>query len=166
VRSISATIAALASIVAIGASACGSGGDLASRQAAVAGAGAEVMPFSLDETTHIFSDTPTGGREDVVADDPSDQVTIEQIREHLTLEAGKFRRGDFSDPEAIHGPDMPGLAALKAGFNEIVVDLVETDDGAAIIFTTQDPDLIKAIHSWFAAQAMDHGSHAEHQVDQ
>ena len=34
---------------------CGSDQDLAERQEAVAEAGAEVMPFPLDETTHIFT---------------------------------------------------------------------------------------------------------------
>lgn len=152
----------LVALFVVGAAACGSDDDLAARQANIAEAGAEVMPFSLDETTHVFTDTSTGGRQDVVADDPSDEVNIEQIRLHLAAEADKFRGGDFSDPEAIHGPTMPGLATLKERFDEIVVDLVDTDDGAAIVYTARDAELIDAIHSWFAAQASDHGGHVEH----
>ena len=160
--STSHSIAAVAALLAITASACGSNDDLADRQAAVAEAGAEVMPFALEATTHIFTDTPTGGRQDVVADDPSDEVNIEQIRLHLVEEADKFRSGDFSDPEAIHGSAMPGLATLKTRYDDITVDLVDTEDGAAIVYTTEYPDVVDAIHSWFAAQASDHGSHAEH----
>lgn len=141
---------------------CGSDQGLAERQEAVAEAGAEVMPFSLDQTTHIFTDTESGGRQDVVADDPTDEATIEAIREHLADEAFKFQNGDFSDPEAIHGSAMPGLAELKTGFDQIDVVLLETATGAAITYTSQDPAMVSAIHLWFEAQTSDHGSHAEH----
>lgn len=57
---------------------------------------------------------------------------------------------------------MPGLAALKAGFDQIDVGLLETAGGAAITYTTQDPELVSAIHLWLEAQTSDHGSHAEH----
>lgn len=156
-------VSAIVALLVVATGACGSSGDdLATRQAEVAEAGAEVMPFALDETTHIFTDTPTGGRQDVVADNPADDLNIEQIREHLREEAESFRRGDFSDPEAIHGAAMPGLATLKARFDEIDVELAETEAGAAIILSTQEPKVIAAIHLWFAAQKSDHGSHAEH----
>ena len=51
---------------------CSSSDDLASRQAEVAEAGAEVMPFDLDATTHIFTATDSGGTQEVIADDASD----------------------------------------------------------------------------------------------
>lgn len=151
-----------AALLALGGTACGSDGELAERQAAVAAAGADVMPFSLEATTHIFSDTPTGGRQDVVADDPADNASIEDVRRHLREEAYKFSEGDFSDPEEIHGSAMPGLATLKTRFDEVDVAYVETETGAGIIYTAQDPDLVEAIQLWFAAQTSDHGTHAEH----
>jgi hypothetical protein len=142
--------------------ACGSEqASLTERQAAVAEAGAEVMPFNLDDTTHIFTDTATGGIQDVVADDVADQTNIELIRRHLHAEAAKFRVGDFSDPEAIHGPAMPGLSILEERFGEISVTLIETDLGATITYSTDDADVVDAIHAWFAAQTSDHDDHAE-----
>jgi len=157
------TLATLVAALVIIGGACGSDdGALAQRQAAVAEAGAEVMPFALDETTHIFTNTSTGGRQDVVADDPADDANIEQIREHLSEEAARFGRGDFSDPEAIHGPEMPGLSTLKARFDDIEVEYSETDTGATIAYTANDPDVVNAIHLWFSAQTSDHGTHAEH----
>ena len=94
-------LAAFAAFAAIALAACGSDETaLADRQEAVAEAGAEVMPFDLDATTHVFSDTATGGVQDVVADDPTDTANIDLIRRHLEDEAAKFRAGDFSDPEA------------------------------------------------------------------
>ena len=100
-----ATTAALLVLVS-----CGSSDELTQRQESVAAAGAQVMPFDLDATTHIFTDTDTGGIQDVVADDPTDVANIEMIEQHLAEEAAKFRTGDFSDPESIHGSTMPGSA--------------------------------------------------------
>ncbi len=140
--------------------ACGGSDELAERQAEVAAAGAEVMPFDLDATTHIFTDTETGGIQEVIADDPSDEANVGMIVEHLTEEAAKFSTGDFSDPEAIHGESMPGLATLKDRYEGIDVQLTVGDDGATLTYTSNEPELIAAIHDWFAAQTSDHGSHA------
>ncbi len=118
------------------------------------------MPFDLDATTHIFTDTDSGGVQDVVADDPTDVANVELIRQHLEEEAAKFRAGDFSDPEAIHGAGMPGLTTLKERFAEITVELIENDTGATITYRTDDADVVQAIHDWFAAQSSDHSNHA------
>lgn len=48
----------------------------------------------------MSSPTSTGGRQDVIADDPADTGNIQQIRLHLAEEADRFRGEDFSDPEA------------------------------------------------------------------
>ena len=153
----------LAAVAVLAFTACGSDDQaLADRQQSVAEAGAEVMPFDLDATTHVFTDTSTGGTQDVIADDPDDEANIELIRLHLEDEATNFRAGDFSDPEVIHGPAMPGLATLKERFADVSVDLVETDIGATITYGSDDAVVVEAIHDWFAAQSSDHGDHAEH----
>lgn len=163
------TDSALVSVLMAGAvialAGCGSDDQsLVDRQQAVAEAGADVMPFDLDSTTHVFTDTPTGGQQDVIADDPSDSTTIEAVRLHLEDEAMRFRVGDFSDPEAIHGPGMPGLSTLKERYTDISVELVETVVGARITYSSDDADVVEAIHDWFAAQSTDHGVHAEHET--
>lgn len=156
-----APLLAVAAVLAF--AACGSDDTaLADRRQAVAEAGAEVMPFNLDATTHIFTDMSTGGIQDVIADDPGDEANIELIRLHLEDEAAKFRAGDFSDPEAIHGTAMPGLATLKERFVDISVELNETELGATITYRSDDAEVVDAIHDWFAAQSSDHGDHAEH----
>ena len=65
-RSIDSALAPLlAAFAGLAFAACGSDDQaLADRQQAVAEAGAEVMPFNLDATTHVFTDTPTGGIQD------------------------------------------------------------------------------------------------------
>jgi hypothetical protein len=85
------------------------------RQKEVAAKGAKVMPFDLEQTTHVFQKLDDGGLQKVVVKDPSNKKQIALIQSHLKEESEKFRKGDFSDPAKIHGEDMPGLAQLKAG---------------------------------------------------
>jgi hypothetical protein len=132
----------------------------ASRQAEVAERGAAVMPFDLDHTTHQFTKTDTGGVQTVTADDPRDTNQITLIRQHLTEEVDRFRRGDFSDPTRIHGPEMPGLAALRAHGGRIAIDYETTADGGRVTYLTSDAELRNALHAWFDAQVGDHGQHA------
>lgn len=133
---------------------------LITRQAQVAERGAQVMPFDLNRTTHIFEKLDDGGLQIVRADDSADAEQVQLIQAHLAEEAEKFRRGDFSDPAAIHGQAMPGLADLRAGAARIDVRYTALSDGAQIRYTTTDPVLNAGLHRWFDAQLMDHGSDA------
>ncbi len=135
-------------------------GDDQTRQEAVAERGAQVMPFSLDATTHVFDATATGGTQRVVADDPRDREQVRLVREHLREEATAFQRGDFADPAAIHGQSMPGLADLRAGYERFTVRYRDLPDGAQIDYRTDDPSLVAAISDWFEAQLGDHGADA------
>jgi hypothetical protein len=126
---------------------------------AVAEAGAEVMPFDLERTTHTFLDRAWGGEQNVVSDD-GDAAQIAFIRSHLSEEAAKFARGDFASPEAIHGRDMPGLAVLRERYAAIDVAYAEIPAGASITYRSQDTAAVEAIHAWFEAQRADHGAHA------
>lgn len=128
------------------------------RQAAVASNGAQVMPFDLEKTTHVFTDTDTGGREVVTANDPADTQQIELIRSHLKEIVSQFSVGDFSGPTATHGDAMPGLAQLKAGYGRVQFIYEELPDGAAITYKTSDPVMVSVLHTWFAAQRSDHGA--------
>jgi hypothetical protein len=131
-----------------------------SRQAEVAARGAQVMPFDLDQTAHVFQQLPDGGLQTVTAKDVANTQQIAFIQTHLQEEAVKFRRGDFGDPATIHGQDMPGLADLKAGAAKIDVRYTALPNGAQIRYATTDPTLIMALHHWFTAQISDHGAHA------
>ena len=132
------------------------------RQGEVAARGAKVMPFDLEQTTHVFQKLDDGGLQKVVVKDPSNKKQIALIQAHLKEESEKFRKGDFSDPAKIHGEDMPGLAELKAGPRKIDVRYTALPDGAQIRYTAKDPKLVAALHQWFAAQLSDHGHHATH----
>lgn len=134
----------------------------ASRQEHVAEGGADVMPFDLERTTHYFDPLPDGGVQAVKADDPSDREQIQLIREHLRKEAAAFARGDFGDPEQIHGRDMPGVEELRMSYEEVTITFSTTPTGARIRYRTRAPQVVDALHRWFDAQLMDHGSDAAH----
>ena len=130
------------------------------RQAEVAARGAEVMPFDLERTLHVFEPVDDGGIQQVVARDSADYEQIELIRAHLREEAMRFAQGDFSDPARIHGEDMPGLKELSAGAPHLSIRYTEIPAGAQIRYAAADPALVDAVHRWFAAQRSDHGRHA------
>jgi hypothetical protein len=130
------------------------------RQQEVAKRGAQVMPFELAQTTHVFKPLADGGLQRVVVKDPNNRTQIALIRSHLKEEAARFHRGDFSDPAKIHDADMPGLAELSRGAADIGVRYAERPDGAEIRYTAKDPALVDAIHRWFQAQLHDHGHDA------
>lgn len=121
--------------------------------------GAQVMPFDLSRTTHIFKTDTNGGTQTVTANDPSDSTQIKLIQAHLQEEAEKFSNGDFSDPATIHGADMPGLAELQQRADRINVKYEPLPSGARLRYSSNDPTLVSALHEWLGAQNMDHNGH-------
>lgn len=137
-------------------------GDDPERQAEVAARGAEVMPFELSATTHIFTKTQAGGLQQVVVKDPKDREQVRLIRQHLSAVAGQFARGDLSGPTDIHGAQMPGLAKLKtARPGDIEVRYRDLVNGGQIRYSTHDPELVHALHRWIDAQLSDHASDSQ-----
>lgn len=134
--------------------------EMSDHQAHIAEMGAEVMPFDLDRTTHIFEKIDDGGLQQVVSDDEDDEQ-IALIRQHLAEEAEKFAVGDFHDPQMIHGENMAGIHELVMGAERLNIVYSDIPDGGQILYTTDDEDLVLAIHAWFEQQLTDHGMHAQ-----
>ncbi|MES5819732.1 aspartate carbamoyltransferase [Streptomyces sp. RG80] len=153
--------AALGAALLIGGPQQGGGEARTGRQEAVAERGRTVMPFDLEQTTHHFTPTETGGVQDVVADQSDDATQVNLIRTHLQQEAKAFSQGDFGDPAQIHGDSMPGLTELEGGYKRIEVRYRQRPDGATLTYETEEPALVDALHDWFEAQLSDHGDHAE-----
>ena len=152
-------ILAIGALAVLGCAEADQSSEVPEHQAEVAAAGAQVMPFDLDATTHFFEKTEFGGIQKVVADsvDPH-QVAL--IREHLEEESERFARGDFHDPAMIHGEDMAGLQELVLGHERLAIEYGEIELGARIVYRADEPALVSAIHDWFDAQLRDHGDHA------
>jgi len=133
---------------------------MSKRQAEVAQRGAQIMPFDLEQTQHIFTKTENGGLQQVVIQEGADAEQIGMIQAHLNEIAERFSSGDFGGPAHIHGDDMPGLAVLHERFGEVAIAYTALDNGGQIEYTSDEPALIEAIHAWFDAQLADHGAHA------
>lgn len=133
----------------------------AQRQAEVATRGADVMPFELAATTHVFTKTDHGGIQRVVAKNGADVEQIKLVRQHLRDIQARFLKGDFSGPSHIHGEDMPGLAELRmAKPGQLAIDYRDLANGAELKYRTRNLELVAALHTWFDAQLADHGHDA------
>lgn len=141
---------------------CAADDGLAERQRQVAERGAEVMPFDLEVTTHHFQETDDGLVQRVVADDPADRQQVRLVRAHLRDEARRFAGGDFADPRAIHGDDMPGVRELSRNAAHLEIEFRLVPAGAEITYRASSHTLVEALHAWAAAQVSDHGPHAGH----
>lgn len=131
------------------------------RQAEVAARGAEVMPFDLAASSHVFTKNRNGGLQQVMVKNPKDGRQLRQVRSHLREIAGRFEQGDFGAPAKIHGADMPGLAELRqAKPGEISIQYRDLANGAQIRYATSNPALVPVLHQWFDAQLADHGADA------
>ncbi len=136
--------------------------NLAARRADVERRGTAVMPFDQNLTTHQFAQNSRGGVETVTVNDPKDTAQVALVQEHLAHERELFAAGNFSDPMAIHGMTMPGMQDLQHGAaaGRITITYEALALGARLTYSTTDPALRDALHTWFDAQLMDHGSHA------
>ena len=95
------------------------------------------MSFDLDRTTHVFEKTDDGGVQTVRSDD-GDETQIRLVREHLLEESERFARGDFHDPEMIHGPEMAGLHELVMGHERIAITYEDAENGATIRYRSDE----------------------------
>lgn len=131
------------------------------RQAEVAERGKDVMPFSLEATTHVFTKTAEGGIQRVVAKNIADAGQTRLVRMHLQEIKQEFLKGDFSGPSHIHGKNMPGLEELRSAKQaQIAIDYRDVDGGAELSYRTSNPVMVAALHKWFDAQLSDHGANA------
>ncbi len=141
----------------------------ADRQAEVSARGGDVMPFSLATTEHVFTQNASGGTQQVVTRNAGDAQQVALVRQHLREIREQFLKGDFSGPSHIHGANMPGLAQLKtAQPGQLAIAYRDIPAGAELSYTTNETNLVAALHQWFDAQLADHGpdargGHAHHE---
>ncbi|WP_291015062.1 aspartate carbamoyltransferase [Hydrogenophaga sp.] len=133
----------------------------ADRRAVVSARGSQVMPFSLAATEHVFTPSASGGVQQVVARNAGDAQQVTLVRQHLREIREQFMKGDFSGPSHIHGANMPGLAQLKAAQpGQLTIAYQDIPAGAELSYTTTETNLVAALHQWFNAQLVDHGTDA------
>jgi hypothetical protein len=118
--------------------------------------GDHVMGFSHEKTAHHFLLYPNGGEINVSASDPSDKGSIDQVRTHLGHIAKMFAAGNFKAPMLIHDTNPPGVPAMIRLKETIKYDYFETERGARIRLSTENPQAVDAIHAFLLFQIIDH----------
>jgi hypothetical protein len=130
--------------------------DQPARQEGVAERGDRVMGSSHEATTHHFRLLKDGGQIIVVANDPDDKASIEQIRVHLSHMVGMFSNGNFSAPALVHDTNAPGVATMARLKSDIRYTVTEIERGAEIRIQTSSAETTDAVHAFLLFQIIDH----------
>jgi hypothetical protein len=126
------------------------------RQDGVDQRGDHAMGFSHDLTTHHFHLLKDGGEIVVIANDPKDTASVEQIRMHLSHIVGMFSNGNFNVPMMIHDTNPPGVATMIRLKSDIRYTLSEIPQGAKIRIETSSSETTDAVHAFLLFQIVDH----------
>jgi hypothetical protein len=118
--------------------------------------GEQAMGFSQEETTHHFRLFKDGGAIEVVANDPKDTASRDQIRMHLSHISKMFSAGNFEAPMFIHATTPPGVPTMITLREQIQYEFNEIDNGARVRITTASTQARDAIHAFLLYQIVDH----------
>jgi hypothetical protein len=118
--------------------------------------GDQGMGFSHEKTTHHFHLFTDGGSIEIASNDAADADSQEAIRQHLTMIAAKFSKGDFAIPMFIHATLPPGVETMKQLKSKITYEAENTGRGAQLRITTHDAEALTAIHNFLRFQIQDH----------
>jgi hypothetical protein len=124
----------------------------------VARRGDEVMGFSHLKTTHHFRLFQDGGEIEVLANDPRDTATRDQIRMHLEHIAKMFAAGNFHAPILIHATTPPGVPTMKKLRADIAYRFQPTARGGRVEISTRNPSALRAVHEFLRFQIADHAT--------
>jgi hypothetical protein len=155
-KSYAASLLALSLIFSAGHASCQTPSGQDHHHAEVNSRGNHVMGFSQDTTAHHFALTYDGGLIDVRANDVKDTASRDEIRTHFRHIAEKFAGGDFDAPMLIHGPNVPGVAAMSQLKDQLHWEIEETARGARIVITADSKPARDALHAFLKFQIEDH----------
>jgi len=118
--------------------------------------GDHAMGFSHEKTTHHFLLTATGGVIEVTANDANDEMSLRQIRSHLSHIAKMFKEGDFNTPMLVHGEMPPGVDTMRASKAAIDYKFEKVELGGRVNISASSTTDIAAIHEFLRYQITDH----------
>ncbi len=121
--------------------------------------GNTAMGFNQSKIMHHFIATPTGGEIMIVALNSSDNDTIKQIRNHVLDIQNEFSQGNFTKPFFIHAQQVPGTKLMGEKKDLIRYSIKQINNGSVLLLTTNDQQLIVAIHQFIAFQTAQHSGH-------
>ena len=95
----------------------------------------------------------------IVALNSSDSDTTKQIRNHVADIQKEFYEGNFTKPFFIHAQQVPGTKLMTEKKDLIKYTIRQMSNGSALLLTTNDQQLIGAIHQFIAFQTGQHRGH-------
>src|SRR5690606_35501505 len=123
--------------------------------------GAEAMGVDQFTSTHRFDALPDGARIELQRD-VEDPAGVETIRAHLREIATRFAAGHFDVPAFGHARDMPGTRVMAERREAITYTYRDLPRGGEVRITTSDPEALRAVHEFMAAQRGDHRAGGHH----
>jgi hypothetical protein len=124
--------------------------------------GRVIMGVDQYTSVHKFEDLPDGGRIELQrAED--DTAGVNQIRRHFFEIAESIRRGDFRAPGLVHATTVPGVDIMMAKREALRVVLRNLPRGGEMRLSSEDPEVVKAIHEFLEFQRTEHRTEGTHQ---
>ncbi len=118
--------------------------------------GDKAMGFDHLKTTHHFILANDGGSIKVEANDPKDDRSRDQIRQHLRHITMMFGDGNFEVPMLVHAEMPPGADVMQRLKAEISFQYKETERGALIRISTANPEALKGVQDFLRYQIKEH----------
>jgi hypothetical protein len=118
--------------------------------------GDHAMGFSHEKSVHHFRLFWNGGAIEVVANEPNDSASRDEIRAHLSHIAQMFTEGDFKLPMFIHDKVPPGVPVMESKRTAISYAFETTPTGGRVRIATANKDALEAIHQFLAFQIDEH----------
>ncbi len=116
------------------------------------------MGFDQQKVHHHFLLTRTGGAITVSVNQVADDVTLNQIRDHLRTISQEFADGIFTSPTITHAETPPGVSILRERKARIKYGYEETPAGAQDIISTTDRTARRAVHDFLTNQIPEHST--------
>jgi hypothetical protein len=114
------------------------------------------MGVSHEKSTHHFRLLPDGGAIELTANDPNDQITRNEIRNHLSHIVQMFTNGNFQVPMFIHDTVPPGVPIMKSKSASVAHVFELMPNGGRVRITTTDTEALRAVHQFLTFQIDDH----------
>lgn len=120
-----------------------------------------IMGVDQYTSVHRFEDLSSGGRVELQRT-VDDSAGVNQIRRHFLEIAESIRRGDFRAPGLVHATTVPGVDVMMAKRQALRVEVRNLPRGGEMRITSEDPEVVKAIHEFMAFQRTEHRTEDAH----
>jgi hypothetical protein len=121
---------------------------VSSHHASVDEQGDQAMGFSHLKITHHFRMNSFGGTIGATANNPTDKISSDVIRSHLSHVAVMFANGDFSTPMFVPDGVPPGATTMKTVAGQHSVSIRRNPEGRKVRIESKDPAALAAIHDF------------------